>query len=58
MSATIYKSVAQLQGFSAKSCAAMPEPARVLMCPPDHYELRDVRNPFAPGHARFLTRDG
>ena len=50
MSDTVYKVVAQLQGFSVKNCVPMPEPSKVLMCPPDHYEARDERNPFSAGH--------
>jgi N-dimethylarginine dimethylaminohydrolase len=49
MSDTVYKAVTQLKGFSVKNCVAVPEPAKVLMCPPDHYEARDERNPFASG---------
>lgn len=47
MSHAVYKSAAELMGFSVKNCAALPAPAGVLMCPPDHYEVRDDRNPFA-----------
>ena len=51
MSDTVYKTAAELKGFSLKNCPTMPEPAKVLMCTPDHYEARDERNPFAVGHA-------
>jgi len=56
MSASVYRTVAQLKGLSQKNCAPMPEPARVLMCPPDHYEGRDERNPFAAGHVGRINR--
>jgi len=56
MSDTVYKSVAELKGFSLKNCAPMPEPVKALMCPPDHYEARDERNPFAAGHAGRVNR--
>ncbi|MDD5630309.1 MAG: amidinotransferase, partial [Elusimicrobia bacterium] len=51
MSDTVYKSVSQLKGFSVKNCATAPEPSKVLMCPPDHYEARDDRNPFSSGQS-------
>jgi len=51
MSDTVYKAVAQLKGFSVKNCVAVPEPSKVLMCPPDHYEVRDERNPFSAGQS-------
>ena len=51
MSDTVYQTVAQLKGFSVKNCVPVPEPAKVLMCPPDHYEARDERNPFSAGHS-------
>lgn len=51
MSSTVYRSVEELKGLSTKNCQAVPEPVRALMCPPDYYEVRDSRNPFAAGHA-------
>ena len=49
MSDTVYRSIAELKGFSAKNCLPMPEPVRALMCQPDYYEARDERSPFAAG---------
>jgi len=42
----IYSSANDLKGFSIKNCPSMPSPSAVLMCPPDHYDVLEVRNPF------------
>lgn len=52
----VYRTVNDLSGFSVKSCAAMPEPAGVLMCPPDHYDVVDVKNPFMASHVGKVDR--
>src|SRR5438045_4118620 len=46
MNTRIYTSAVELKGFSAKNCPTVPAPSGVLMCPPDHYDVSDVRNPF------------
>ncbi len=52
----VYRTVHDLKGFSLKSCASMPEPTGVLMCPPDHYDVVDVKNPFMAGQAGSVNR--
>ena len=49
MSTNIYRSISDLKGFSLKNCPSMPDPSGVLMCPPDHYDVVDVKNPFMSG---------
>ena len=46
MAANIYRTVADLKGFSAKNCQPMPDPNTVLMCAPDYFDVIDVKNPF------------
>lgn len=50
MSARIYRSVHDLQGFSLRNCPKMEEPAGALMCPPDFYQVLAVKNPYMSGH--------
>jgi N-dimethylarginine dimethylaminohydrolase len=50
VSARIYRSIHDLQGFSLKNCPLMPEPSGVLMCAPDHYQVLAVKNPYMSGH--------
>jgi N-dimethylarginine dimethylaminohydrolase len=50
VSARIYRSIHDLQGFSLKNCPPMAEPSGVLMCPPDHYQVLAVKNPYMSGH--------
>lgn len=45
----IYRTVNDLKGFSLKNCSSMPDPTGVLMCRPDHFEVREVKNPFMAG---------
>lgn len=56
MSTTLYRSVRDLKGFSLKNCAPMPEPAGVLMCPPEHYDVIDVKNPFMTGQVGAVNK--
>lgn len=56
MSRLIYKSVGDLKGFSLKNCPAMPDPAGVLMCAPDFYDVKEVKNPFMVGQAGTVNR--
>jgi N-dimethylarginine dimethylaminohydrolase len=50
MSARIYRSIHDLQGFSLKNCPPMPEPSGVLMCEPIHYQVLAVKNPYMSEH--------
>ena len=56
MSTNIYKSVADLKGFSLKNCPSMPDPSGVLMCPPEHFDVVDVKNPFMSGQVGTVNR--
>lgn len=50
MSSNVYRDVTSLKGFSLKNCPSMDEPAAVLLCPPDHYQVLAIKNPFMSGH--------
>lgn len=50
MSANLYRDIRDLKGFSLKNCPSMPEPTAALMCPPDHYQVLAVKNPYMSGH--------
>lgn len=50
MSANLYRGISDLKGFSLKNCPPMPEPSGVLMCPPDHFQVLSVKNPFMSRH--------
>ncbi len=52
MKARIYRSSEDLKGFSVKNCPAMPAPAAVLMCPPDHYAASADQVPSEAERAR------
>lgn len=56
MSRVVYRSVNDLKGFSLKNCPSMPEPGGVLMCPPEHYDVVDVKNPFMAGQIGQINR--
>jgi N-dimethylarginine dimethylaminohydrolase len=50
VSARIYRSIHDLQGFSLKNCPSMPEPSGALMCAPDFYQVLAVKNPYMSDH--------
>ena len=52
----VYSTANELRGFSVKNCASMPAPGSVLMCPPDHFDIIDVKNPFMVGKAGTLDK--
>lgn len=56
MSGKIYRSVADLKGFSLKNCASMPDPAGVLMCRPEHYDVVDIKNPYMSGQVGAVNK--
>jgi len=49
VSVNIYRSTAELKGFSLKNCPPMAEPSGVLMCPPDYFQVLSVKNPYMSG---------
>lgn len=48
--ADIYDSTANLPSDLLSTCRDMPLPARLLMCPPEYFDIVDVKNPFMEGH--------
>ena len=46
MKPRLYSSAGELKGFSVKNCASMPSPTGILMCPPDHFDVSEARNPY------------
>jgi N-dimethylarginine dimethylaminohydrolase len=50
VSANLYRTISDLKGFSLKNCPSMPEPSGVLMCPPDHFQVLSVKNPYMSRH--------
>lgn len=56
MSRLVYRSVNDLKGFSIRNCSSMPEPGRILMCSPEHYDIVDVKNPFMSGHVGMVNK--
>lgn len=57
MSSNVYRDVASLKGFSLKNCPPMAEPSAVLLCPPDHYQVLQVKNPFMSGQVGAVDRE-
>ncbi|MDO8756800.1 MAG: arginine deiminase-related protein [Elusimicrobiota bacterium] len=57
MSANLYRSIADLKGFSLKNCPPMIEPTGVLMCPPDHFQVLAVKNPYMSSHVGAVDRE-
>lgn len=53
----VYRGLGDLKGLSPKNCAAMPEPAGVLMCRPDFYQVVDVKNPFMAANVGQVDKD-
>jgi len=56
MNTQVYSNANELRGFSVKNCASMPQPGSVLMCPPDYYDVVDVKNPFMVGKAGTVDK--
>lgn len=46
----VLRCVEDLKGLSLASIPYMPEPSGVLMCPPDFYDVREVKNPLMAGN--------
>ena len=45
----IFDSAAELPPGLLESCPRLPHPARLLMCPPKHFRVVDVKNPHMEG---------
>ena len=50
MSARIIRTVAELEGLDLAALPDRPEPRRVLLCTPEHFDVVDVKNPFMEGN--------
>ena len=50
MRARLIQSVAELERLDAGALPSRPEPRRVLMCTPEHFDVVDVKNPFMEGN--------
>jgi N-dimethylarginine dimethylaminohydrolase len=57
LSANIYRSIHDLKGFSLKNCPPMAEPSSVLVCPPDHFQVVAVKNPYMAAHIGGVDRE-
>ena len=57
--AAVYERVANLpQDASVDALPVMPHAGGVLVCPPDHYDIVDVKNPFMAGNVGAVDRAG
>jgi arginine dihydrolase len=53
----VYERVEHLpQGFSVASLAEMARTTGALLCPPDHFDVIDVKNPFMAGNAGTVDK--
>ncbi len=57
MGSSLYRSVQDLKGLSLKASPPMPSPPGVLMCPPEHYQVREIHNPYMAGHVGSVDRE-
>lgn len=48
--ARLYDRAKDLPAGLLERCRPMPMPGTLLMCPPDHFEVRDVKNPHMEGN--------
>ncbi|MFH1725229.1 MAG: arginine deiminase-related protein [Elusimicrobiota bacterium] len=56
MNKKIYAHASDLKGFSVKNCPSMPPPSGILMCPPEYYDVTDIRNPYMSGNLGKIDR--
>lgn len=52
----VFRRMDELKGFSLATTPYMPEPSGVLMCPPDHFEIIEVKNPLMEGNVGRVDR--
>ncbi len=52
----VYKTLSDLRGFSLKNCPDMGHPKSVLLCPPDYFDVLDVKNPYMVGQAGTIDK--
>jgi len=56
VSRQVFRSLSDLRGFSLKNCPAMEHPKSVLLCPPDYFDVLDVKNPYMIGQAGTIDK--
>jgi N-dimethylarginine dimethylaminohydrolase len=57
MHASVYERIENLPtGFDPRALPAMDYPRGVLLCPPDHFDVVDVKNPFMAGKAGTVDK--
>lgn len=52
----VITTIAQAQALDLATVPARSEPQRILMCPPDYFEVKDVKNAFMKGHIGTVNR--
>ena len=52
----IIDDVRQLPAGLLASCRTIPAPGRLLMCPPEHFDVVDVKNPHMAGQIGRVDR--
>lgn len=56
MPARLIHTIAELDGLEVASLPRRPEPQRILMCTPDHFDVLEVKNPFMTGNIGRVDR--
>ncbi len=54
----IIRSLSDLKGVTPKNLPAMEGPSGVLLCPPDHYDVLEVKNPMMAQHLGRVDKAG
>src|SRR5512138_2150061 len=57
MPAVIIRSVKELGRFDMRRLAARPEPQRILMCTPEHFDVVDVKNVHMEGNVGAVDHE-
>jgi N-dimethylarginine dimethylaminohydrolase len=57
MDATVYDRIDQLPGNFLASLPKMPLPTRLLMCPPESFDVVDVKNPHMQGNIGMVDKN-
>src|SRR5262249_6840096 len=55
--AVVYDRVDQLPAGFLQSCRTMPLPTTMLMCPPEHFDVVDVKNPHMEGNIGNIDKN-
>jgi N-dimethylarginine dimethylaminohydrolase len=57
LEARVITTLAETQKLDLKAIPARREPQEILMCPPDFFEVKDVKNAFMEGNVGKVDRD-